>query len=123
MVDIGFRLGLGVVSLRFKRNDKDNQAAIHDLGLASGNLVVEATARGLFVHQMIGILPDRARELYEIPEGFDVWTGLAIGYKGDPQQLPEGLKERDLNPRSRKPLSELVFSGKWGDACSIVTEE
>lgn len=107
-------LVLGVVSLKFARNGKDNRAAVHDLGLAAGNLCVEATARGLFVHQMIGILPDRAREIYGIPEGSEAWTGLAIGYKGNPASLPEHLRERDQTPRRRKPLSEFVFSGQWG---------
>jgi hypothetical protein len=45
---------------------------------------LEATDGGLFVHQMIGILPDRARELYRIPEGFRPLTGLAIGYAENP---------------------------------------
>ncbi len=72
-------LALGVVSLRFSRNNKDNRAAVHDLGLAAGNLVVEATARGLCVHQMIGILPDKASEVYQIPEHYEAWTVLAIG--------------------------------------------
>lgn len=72
-------LALGVTRLRFARNDKVNLAARHDLGLASANLSVEATARGLAVHQMIGILPDRARELYAIPEDAEAVTGLAIG--------------------------------------------
>ena len=53
-------LALGVVSLRFALNAQDNRAAVHDLGLAAGNLLVEATVRGLCVHQMIGILPDKA---------------------------------------------------------------
>jgi nitroreductase len=92
------------------------------LGLAAGNLLVEATARGLHVHQMIGILPDRARELYEIPEGFEVWTGIAIGYKGDPALLPDALKERDLKSKPRKPLSEFVFAGKWGNSSPLVTK-
>ncbi len=107
-------LALGVVSLKFALNGKDNRAAVHDLGLASGNLCVEATARGLFVHQMIGILPDKARELFAIPEGYEAWTGLAIGYVGKPDSIPENLRERDLTPRQRKPLSEFVFSGNWG---------
>ncbi|QLE45920.1 nitroreductase (plasmid) [Nostoc sp. C052] len=59
-------LALGIASLRFTRNNQENKAAIHDLGLASGNLVVEATARGICVHEMIGILPDKARELFDI---------------------------------------------------------
>jgi len=100
--------------LNFKRNDKPNKAAIHDLGLAAGNLVLEATVRGLFVHQMIGILPDRARGLYEIPDGSEAVTGIAIGYAGDPDALPDHLKERDLAPRERRPLSNFVFGGSWG---------
>jgi nitroreductase len=73
-------LALGVVSRKFGGNGRDNRAAIHDLGLAAGNLVFEATARSLAVHQMIGILPDKARETYDIPQGQEVWTALAIGY-------------------------------------------
>ncbi len=113
-------LALGVVRLRFSRNDKDNRAAVHDLGLAAGNLVVEATARGLCVHQMIGILPDKAREVYQIPEHSEAWTAMAIGYRADPATLPDALKERDLTPRQRKPLSQFVFSGTWGESSPLV---
>ena len=113
-------LVLGVVSLRFARNQKDNRAAVHDLGLAAGNLVVEATARGLSVHQMIGILPDKAREVYQIPEHFEAWTAMAIGYKADPATLPDALKERDLAPRQRRPLREFVFAGQWGQPSPLV---
>ena len=113
-------LALGVVSLRFARNAKENRAAVHDLGLTAGNLLLEATTRGLFVHQMIGILPNKAREIYGIPEGFEAWTALAIGNKGDPMSLPDQLRERDLAPRERKPLREFVFSGKWENPSPLV---
>lgn len=113
-------LVLGVASLRFALNAKDNRAAVHDLGLAAGNLLLEATARGLFVHQMIGILPDKARDIYGIPDGFEAWTGLAIGYKADPANLPDPLRERDLASRQRKPLREFVFSGKWENPSPLV---
>jgi nitroreductase len=113
-------LALGVVSLRFLRNNKENRAAVHDLGLAAENLVVEATSRGLYVHQMIGILPDKAREVYKIPAHFEAWTAMAIGYKADPAKLPDALKERDLAPRQRKPLSQFVFAGQWGDPSPLV---
>ncbi len=105
-------LALGCTSLNFVRNGKPNAAAVHDLGLASASLVLEATARGLFVHQMIGILPDKARELYHIPEDVQPKTGLAIGYAGDPNSLPDTYKQRDLAPRSRKKLDEFVFGGQ-----------
>ena len=113
-------LALGIAKLRFARDDQPNRAAIHDLGLAAGNLVVEATARGLWVHQMIGILPDKAREIYAIPEGYEPLTGIAIGYAGDPKALPEGLRERDLARRPRKPLKEFVFGQTWGNVSEII---
>lgn len=72
-----------------------------------------ATARGLSVHQMIGILPDKARETYGIPAGIRPLTALAIGYCGDLHSLPENLRARDLAQRVRKPLAEFVFAGQW----------
>jgi nitroreductase len=113
-------LVLGVVSLQFAKNKQDNRAAVHDLGLAAGNLSAEATGRGLSVHQMIGILPDKAREVYQIPEHFEAWTAMAIGYKADPARLPEALKERDLVPRQRRPLGKFVFTGQWGQPSPLV---
>ncbi len=112
-------LALGCVSLNFAKTGKPNAAAQHDLGLASGSLVLEATARGLYVHQMIGILPDRARELYRIPQDFLPLTGLAIGYLGVPDTLPDTYKQRDLAARGRKPLREFVFSGQWAEAAVL----
>jgi nitroreductase len=116
-------LALGIVSLRFSKTRKDNKAAIHDLGLASANLVMEATSRELSVHQMIGILPDTARELYQIPAHFEALTALAIGYPANADALPDGLRERDLSARQRKPTSQFVFSGTWGQSFPLTQRE
>jgi nitroreductase len=115
-------LALGVTRRTFEHNNQVNRAAAHDLGLASGSLLVEATARGLHVHQMIGILPDKARELYGVPEGWEVLTALAIGYLGEPEQLPEALRERDLTLRPRKPLSDFVFFGRWDRPSPLIAK-
>jgi nitroreductase len=106
-------LALGVASLSFARNGKPNTAAIHDLGQASAHIALEATSRGLSVHQMKGILPDRARELYGVPEGFEIATGLAIGYAADPDKVNDKFRKSDTTPRSRRPLPDFVFSGRW----------
>jgi nitroreductase len=113
-------LAIGCTNLNFVRNNKPNAAAVHDLGLASASLTLEATARGLHVHQMIGILPDKARETYHVPENVQPKTGLAIGYVADPDSLPDLYRDRDLSPRSRKPLAEFVFGGQWGAASIMV---
>jgi nitroreductase len=114
-------LALGIVRETFARNGESNATALHDLGLAAGNLLTEATARGLAVHQMAGILPDRARDLFAIPDHSRALTALAIGYAGDPASLPERLRERDLAPRTRKPLAGFVFGGRWGETWEPVS--
>lgn len=106
-------LALGVSKRTHARNGKPNRAALHDLGLAAANLSLEATARGLCVHQMIGIEPETARRTYHVPGDFDVLTGIAIGYPADPAtRLPE-FGARDSVRRSRKPLREILFEGNW----------
>jgi nitroreductase len=106
-------LALGCTATTSAKDGKPNRAAMHDLGLAAGNICLQASALGLFVHQMLGILTDKAREVFHIPDGVDPLTGIAIGYLGDPNAMPENLKKRDLTPRNRKSLREFVFTGEW----------
>jgi nitroreductase len=113
-------LVLTVAKMTFAHNGKPNPHAVHDIGLAVGNLVVQATALGLVLHQMAGILPDRIKTLYAIPEGYEPVTGLAIGYPGDSSSLPVALREKELAPRERNPLSTFVFSGTWGEPSGLV---
>ena len=114
-------LMVSVARLSFEDDGKPNRHAFHDVGLAVANLIVQATALGLVVHQMAGILPDRVRQLYGVPEQYEPVAGIALGYPGDPQSLPEGLRKRELAPRERKPLTEFVFSGRWGRTSPLVS--
>ena len=97
----------------YSRNDKPNRHAWHDLGQAAANLSLQATELGLVAHQMAGILPDKAREIYGIPEGFAVVTGIALGYPGNPDDLPDPLRGMETAPRERKSQDEIVFRGAW----------
>jgi len=114
-------LMVSVARLSFEDDGKPNRHAFHDVGLAVANLIVQATALGLVVHQMAGILPDKIRKLYGIPEGYEAVAGIALGYPGDQQSLPEELRKRELAPRERKPLTEFVFSGSWGQTSPLVS--
>jgi nitroreductase len=111
---------LGVAHLSFDRNQQPNRHAAYDLGAAAANLTMQATAEGLFVHQMAGILPDKARTEFHVPEGWDVMTGIAIGYPGDPSTLSDELRKREISPRSRKALASFVFTGAWAPPSTIV---
>lgn len=103
----------------FVRNSKENTAALHDLGLAVGNLSVEATARGLCVHEMKGFDVKKAHEIFDVPESIEVVAALALGYAADPDSLPDDLKERDTAERHRKPLTKFVFRNEWGQPAGL----
>ncbi len=114
-------LALGITHLTFDRNGKENKAAIHDLGAAVSHLSFEATARGISVHQMIGIEPENARTAYAIPNDYEVLTAFAIGYSDLSEKIMDTLVERDQIPRTRKAISEFVFSKKWASSLQIET--
>jgi nitroreductase len=91
--------------------------------LASENLTIQATSMGLFIHMMAGFHPDKVCKLLKIPEGYEPVAAIALGYPGNPQTLPERLRERELAPRRRKQLQEFVFTGQWGKASSWITDQ
>jgi len=105
---------LSVASLNFEDDSKPNRHALHDTGLASENLVLQATALGLAAHQMAGFDVEKARIDLKIPAGYEPVAMIAVGYPGDPASLPDRLRERELQPRSRRPISEWTYSGQWG---------
>jgi nitroreductase len=115
-------LALAVAELNFAKNNAPNRNAQYDTGAATALLSVEATARGLAVHQMAGFDPAKAREVFAIPAGWEAIAAIAIGYPGDPNSLPQPLKDRELAPRTRKPLSEFVMAGHWGHTASFVAK-
>lgn len=114
-------VALSVAGHKMPHDGSTNRHAFHDVGQAAASLALQATALGLQVHQMAGILPDKAREIFGIPADFEAVAGFAIGYPGDPMTLPEGrLRDNETGARQRKPASSFVFTGKWGETSPIV---
>ena len=107
-------LALAVAKLAFANNNAPNRNAQYDTGAATALLSVEATARGLAVHQMAGFDAEKARQAFGIPKGWEPIAALAIGYPGDPASLPAPLKDREMAPRTRKPIAEFVMADQWG---------
>lgn len=113
-------LALAVAKLAFHHNGSPNRNAFYDVGAASAQLTFEASSRGLFVHQMAGYDGAKARQVFEIPAGWEPIAAIAIGYPGDPESLPQPLRDRELAPRSRKRLGEFVMTGRWGHTSSFI---
>jgi nitroreductase len=113
-------LMVSVAKLNFDKTGKPNRHALHDVGLATGAMLVQATALGLFVHQMAGFSVEKVREAYGLPEGFEPVAVIAVGYPAEPEALPESFREQEVAPRRRKPIGDFIFEGKWGEASPLV---
>lgn len=98
------------------RNGKPNPTFAYDTGQAVANLTIQANYTGLYVHQMGGFYKDKVVEKCALPSGVVPIAALAMGYLGSADVLEEEYKKSELATRSRKPLSETVFSGVFGEA-------
>lgn len=104
---------LTAIRKNFTKTGDSNPIALHDLGLAIGNLTTQATSMGLYVHNMTGFDAGKAQQLFEIPSDYQVATLIAAGYKTQSSILPDDLKQAEEAARERKALSTIAFRGEW----------
>jgi len=105
---------LALSKIGFERYEGNNRHSMYDTGQAMAHLSLQATAAGLFVHQVGGFDAERVRRVHAIPEGFEPAVMAVIGYADPPEILPEDLGRRETAPRERKTLDELIFEESWG---------
>jgi nitroreductase len=87
----------------------------YGVGLATENLVLQAVAEGLVAHQMGGFNAETARILFQLPADAQPLIVIAVGRLGDRDTIPDDLRDRELAERKRLPLSEIAFTGEWGE--------
>jgi nitroreductase len=101
---------LSVAKMTFTGKETPNRHGLHDTGAAMANLALQATADGLHTHSMAGFDNEQMRASFAIPSDYELGAVTAIGYFGDPESLPDHLRNMEVSPRQRKPLEEIVFS-------------
>lgn len=85
--------------------------ALFDTGQAVAHLSVQAEDEGLSVHQMGGFDPAALSEQLSLPEGLVPVVVIAVGVRDATVELPEPFAGRELAPRERRPLEELLLAG------------
>ena len=115
-------LMIGVIS-KYRRPDVLNRHASHDLGMAMGQMVMQALEHDIYARMMGGFYPDKAREVYNIPEEYEPFTAIAFGYKTlDLSQLGEAHREKEYAQRERQSLGDMVFSGSWAQTADFLED-
>ncbi len=110
-----------LIAVMAKRNfDYKNQSNNHswyDVGLAIGNLLIQATHIGLSAHQMAGIYPEKIVKNFSIRSSkYDVVSVIALGYQDEYRlvELVNSYRESEYKARERKALKEFVFGEDFG---------
>jgi nitroreductase len=93
--------------------DKDghpaNLWAEHDLGAANAALVLQATSMNLYAHLMAGFDAGKIKSAFSLAGNLKPLVVIALGYKDEPEKLEEPFKSRELAPRQRKRLQEIIL--------------
>ena len=91
---------------------RDNTGATYDAGLATMSMVIQAEELGLATHQVGGFNRQTMPEILQLAEGVKPIVILVLG-KGAPAETLQGpAYEREIAPRVRKTLDEIVLHGK-----------
>jgi nitroreductase len=108
---------LTAVQLVMERTGETNRHAYYDAGQAVAYLTMQAQSQGLGIRQMEGFTHAAAREVCQVPEGFEPAVVMAVGYPGSPDSLAnEKHRAAEVSPRRRRKASDFVFDGVWGKA-------
>lgn len=104
----------------FSKGDSANRHNLHDTGIATGFLMLQAIAMGLYAHAMAGLDYARARTELNIPDNYDIGAAIAVGYRDAPEKLTnERQRAAEVSPRTRKPLAEIAFGATWGEPINL----
>ncbi len=91
---------------------KPNVWHAFDAGAAWMSLALQAHLKGLFAHAMGGFDREKAAQTLNLPADHALHAVVAIGTRGAPETLPEGLRPREV-PSPRRPLTEIAKPGRF----------
>jgi len=97
---------------RLTINGKENTYSMHDTGMATANLLIQAETMGLASHVMGGFDKSTAIELLNLSDGYTPVAVIAIGYPDDANQLSDANRKRENAPRQRKQKEEIAIELK-----------
>jgi nitroreductase len=89
-------------------------SASFDTGAAWASLAFQAALLGLTTHAMAGFDAQKARAAVKAPENLKMEVVIAVGRRGDPQNLP-AEKQALEHPNARRPLAQTAFAGVFPD--------
>jgi len=102
-----------VVAVQVNTADgKENTGRKYDAGLAASMMVVQAQELGLHTHHIGGLVREEILELLKLDSNYEILTVIAVGKIAPAEELEGPAFEREVAPRVRLELDEIMLYGK-----------
>jgi nitroreductase len=95
----------------FTRFNSPNAYTLYDLGAANTLLSIQAVDLGLQVRQMAGYDHQKAREIFNVPDDYELGVMMAVGYPAPLETLTEDIRAKELAVRERLLQEHFVKNG------------
>lgn len=107
-----FALIISMARTKFTHNGKSNRFALYDTGMAVSNLILQAMAFDIYIHQMGGFSVERVREYFRLGDDVEPIAVMAAGFLDDGANLTPELLKKDEKRRPRKQVNDYAFKNK-----------
>lgn len=104
-----YAIVISMARTKFSHSGNPNRWAFHDTGMAVSNLLLQALALDVYVHQMGGYSIEKVKEYFKLGDDIEPVAMMAVGYLGDGANLAPEILKRDEKRRPRKPITEFVY--------------
>lgn len=92
----------------FASSGKTNPWAMHDLGMANAQLMLQATSQDIYGHMMAGFDAAKTKAALQLTDDQKPVCIIALGYLGEAEALEEPYLSRELSPRNRRSVTEFA---------------
>jgi len=92
----------------YRKNNRPNRSALHDLGMANAQLLLQATALNIYGHLLGGFDSSKLEQFLSPGDELVPFCMGVLGYLGDPDILEEPHKTREVAERKRNSLDKIV---------------
>lgn len=97
-----------IVRKTFTATGKENRTAMHDVGMANANLVLQALTMNIYAHLMGGFDREKLSADLGLTADQEPVCVMALGFLDIPEKLEEPLRTRETQVRQRKALEEIT---------------
>ena len=106
----------------YEKSGKPARTHSFDTGLATMQLLLQATHRGLIAHPMSGFDHEKAKSEFNLSDEYTVEIMIAVGEQASKEHSDKDFAELNARPAKRKDISAISFERSFPQKERIESE-